>query len=306
MWGSCGGSTGGEFMDETRALVGGVALPLLLSTLGLLIVWWGTAKRGQRWGEDEAAQRQDRARVVASSWVVALAAVVGVLAGFWRSDWPPTGARGWLPVVLGGVAVLAAGAGLPRVGAPVALLCPALLGAGLWLIARNKVKNTWGPWEAAAWIGVCAVLVTMAWAALTKAGRSRGWYPWLLLVGVGVCASVTIVLTGHIDPALMAGGVCGVVGGGVLTGLLRPRVRGGAGVGLAGASLGVLMFYACALGTTPVACGVLITLAVLLAGLVSPDDTAGAVGGKGRLVRALAPAGLGAASIVVAIMNQPA
>jgi len=293
-------------MDETRALVGGVALPLLLSTLGLLIVWWGTAKRGQRWGEDEAAQRQDRARVVASSWVVALAAVVGVLAGFWRSDWPPTGARGWLPVVLGGVAVLAAGAGLPRVGAPVALLCPALLGAGLWLIARNKVKNTWGPWEAAAWIGVCAVLVTMAWAALTKAGRSRGWYPWLLLVGVGVCASVTIVLTGHIDPALMAGGVCGVVGGGVLTGLLRPRVRGGAGVGLAGASLGVLMFYACALGTTPVACGVLITLAVLLAGLVSPDDTAGAVGGKGRLVRALAPAGLGAASIVVAIMNQPA
>ncbi|MCE7973284.1 MAG: hypothetical protein DYG92_03015 [Leptolyngbya sp. PLA1] len=293
-------------MDESRALIAGVALPLVLSLIGLLVVWWGSAKRGQRWGEDEAAQRQDRMRVVASSWVIALAAVAGVLAGFWKSDWPPTGARGWLPVVMAGVAVLAAGTGLPRVGAVVALLCPVLLGAGLWLVARNKVKNTWGPWEAAVWIGVSAVLVTMAWASLTKAGRSRGWYPWLLLVGVGVCASVTIVLTGHIDPALMAGGVCGVLGGGVLAGLWRPRVRGGAGVGLAGASLGVLMFYACALGTTPVACGVLITLAVLAAGLVSPDDTAGMVGAKGRLVRGVAPAVLGAASVVIALLNQPA
>lgn len=293
-------------MDETRALVGGVGVPLVLSTLGLLIVWWGSATRGRRWGEDEAAQRRDRGRVVASSWVIALAAAAGVLVGFWRSDWPPTGARGWLPVVLAGVAVLAAGAGLPRIGAVIALACPALLGAGLWLIARNKVRNTWGPWEAAAWIAVSAVLVTMAWAALTKAGRSRGWYPWLLLVGVGVCASVTIVLTGHIDPALMAGGVCGVLGGGVLAGFLRPRVRGGAGVGLAGASLGVLMFYACALGTTPVACGVLIVMAALVAGLVSPDDTAGAVSAKGRLTRALPPAVLGAASVVIALLNQPA
>lgn len=293
-------------MDETRALIGGVTLPLMLSTLGLLIVWWRSAKRGERWGEDEAAQRKDRARVVASSWVIALAAVAGVLAGFWRSDWPPSGARNWLPVVLIGVAILAAGAGLPRVGAIVALVCPVLLGAGLWLIVRNKARSTWGPWEAAGWIGVSAVLVTMAWAALTKAGRSRGWYPWLLLAGVGVCASVTIVLTGHIDPALMAGGVCGVVGGGVIAGFVRPRVRGGAGVGFAGASLGVLMFYACTLGTTPVACGVLVTLAALAAGLVSPDDTAGAVGAKGRLLRALGPAVLGMASVVVALLNQPA
>lgn len=280
-------------------------MSLVLSTLGLLTVWWGSAGRGQRWGEDAAAQRRDRGRVVASSWVIALAAVVGVLAGFWTSDWPPTGARGWLPLVLAGVAVLAAGAGLPRIGAMIALACPVLLGAGLWLIARNKAKNTWGPWEASAWIVVSAVLVTMAWAALTKAGRSRGAYPWLLLVGVGVCASVTIVLTGHIDPALMAGGVCGVLGGGVLTGLFRPRVRGGAGVGLAGASLGVLMFYACALGTTPIACGVLIVMAALVAGLVSPDDTAGAVSAKGRLVRAFAPAVLGAASVVIALLIQP-
>lgn len=257
-------------MLELRALLLGITLPLILTMVALWLVHRSWARRGS--GEhvpDQAAQNRAAMLVplvMGAAWVVAC------LAGWGFQEYPPRSSSGWLPLTAGAVGLWVIGEGGRIAHAMRWLRFPALAG-GMYLLSRTKIANeVWTPAEAAGWILTSAAVGTIVWESLRDAGRERGWQPAAMIVVVGCAASATLLLTGHITAALMAGGVCAVVGPGLIVGVLRPGFSLGSAVGVPAAAFALLMYFGCAFGETPRVSCLLILAALGSVGIFAPRE----------------------------------
>ncbi|GJQ29545.1 MAG: hypothetical protein HBSAPP03_14290 [Phycisphaerae bacterium] len=239
-----------------RALVLGVAAPVVAATAALWVLW----------------RRDSMDPRVRERWTIVVLALI--FSGAWVAGfgvpWPVRSGRDWmLPMTLGGAALALLGtfaAGHVAIAAGWVLRAGVLVG-GMYLIARTRLASGWALGEALPLMaGFAAAGLAAGWS-LGRAGREAGGLTPILAVLAVSMTSAVAALTGNITQAIQPAILCAVVGPALLVSVRRPGVALGDGASWGGAFLAGAWFSTSALGETPWLLNALAAGSVVLVGV---------------------------------------
>jgi hypothetical protein len=230
--------------------------------------------------------RRDRA---APAWLGGLAIAASFAAGsfirFGTPVMPPRESTHWLPWVV--AAALAWGLLESVWRAPTIvrwLIRAAVLGACLAAVSRSLLFNSWGPTEAAAWLGAFGIGGLIVWAGADCLARSNtravaqpsAWSSTAVLFGAAAASAGTLIASDSLKQGENAGFLAAALGVALAVSLWRPKFAlGPAGAAILGVTLPVLwLMGAIYSGLTPLLAA-LLALPIPIGALVpvAKDET---------------------------------
>lgn len=271
----------------------GLPLPIVIAAVALLAGWWTLGRKAAGGTEPHATASEIWPR-----WAGGLALAGSVIALYsvriGTPDFPVRESVQWAPVAAVFALLLSI---LEPTGIARAkwrwVLRGAIIAGAVPFILHKRSEAGMSIGEIAAWTAGFAVLATIAWYSMERAGAARGWQgPLVLLTGVGL-SSMTLVTSGSVKLGEIAGGLSAALGVAVVLGALLPRLSlAGAGTTVAALVMATLWLMGVHYSELPRPLMVLLMLsapASLLANLPKLNRVGGWKGALLRVALAAAP-----------------